>query len=68
MVALSGHLLTGNTPERFRPDDVRAWVAACDEMGVTRILWCGAYVGNATCHSKVLPVEGLERTSKKQRF
>ena len=56
MVALSGHLLTGNTPERFRPDDVRAWVAACDEMGVTRILWRGAYVGKATYHSKVLPV------------
>jgi hypothetical protein len=56
MVALSGHLLTGNTPERFSPDDVRAWVAACDELGVTRILWRGAYVGKATYHSKVLPV------------
>ena len=29
MVALSGHLLTGNTPGRFHPDHVRAWVAAC---------------------------------------
>ncbi len=56
MIALSGHLLTGNTPERFSPDHVRAWVAACDEMGVTRILWRGAYVGKATYHSKVLPV------------
>ena len=56
MVALAGHLLTGNTPERFHPNHVRAWVAACDEMGVTRILWRGAYVGKATYHSKVLPV------------
>lgn len=56
MVALSGHLLVGYTPARFSPDDVRAWVAACDEMGVTRILWRGAYVGKATYHSKVLPV------------
>jgi len=56
MVALSGHLLTGNTPERFHPDHVRACVAACEEMGVTRILWRGAYVGKATYHSKVLPI------------
>ena len=56
MVALSGHLLTGHTPESFNPDDVQAWVAACDEMGVTRILWRGAYVGRATYHSKVLPM------------
>jgi len=56
MVALSGHLLTGNHPDRFSPDDVRAWVTACDEMGVTRILWRGAYVGKATYHSRVLPM------------
>ena len=57
MVALSGHLIgSGYCPERFSPDHVRAWVAACDEMGVTRILWRGAYVGKATYHSKVLPV------------
>jgi hypothetical protein len=57
MVALSGHLLDdGYHPERFSPDDVRGWVAACDELGVTRILWRGAYVGKATYHSKVLPV------------
>ena len=55
MVVLSGHMLVGYRPESFNPDDVRAWVAACDEMGVTRILWRGAYVGKATYHSKVLP-------------
>ena len=41
MVALSGHLLTGNTPERFRPDDVRAWVGC-----IRRTAFCSARGGN----------------------
>jgi hypothetical protein len=56
MVVLSGHMLVGYQPDQFSPDDVRAWVAACEEMGVTRILWRGAYVGKSTHHSKVLPM------------
>ncbi len=37
MEALSGHLLTGHTPESFNPDDVQAWVSvtATDKLFTT---------------------------------
>ena len=63
---------TGMSPDVYTPDYVRSWIALCEQLGITTILWRGSYVGKATYHSRVLPVmkhlepdffekQGLER-------
>ena len=47
---------TGMSPDVYTPDYVRSWIALCEELGISTVLWRGSYVGKATYHSKVLPV------------